>query len=133
MNREQAKEAIKVMQAYVDGETIECNIKHYEPVRWSIVGNPCWNFDSLKYRIAKETPDEVDWSHISDEFNWMARHEDNRASLFRSRPVRVDDVGFWLIPSRLTSGASANHLKSYKRGTVDWKVSLVMRPGYQGD
>ena len=48
MTREQTIEAIRVMQAYVDGKEVE-----YERPDgiWTIINNPCWNWNSQEYRI----------------------------------------------------------------------------------
>ena len=48
MTREQTIEAIRIMQAYVDGKEVE-----YERPDgiWTIINNPCWNWNSQEYRI----------------------------------------------------------------------------------
>ena len=48
MNIEETKEAIRVMQAFVDGNEVE-----YERPDgiWTIINNPCWNWNSQEYRI----------------------------------------------------------------------------------
>ena len=51
MTREETKEFIKVMQAYVDGKDIECWDEYNE--KWERVGNPSWNTDKV-YRIKPE-------------------------------------------------------------------------------
>jgi hypothetical protein len=48
MNREQTIEAIKVMQAFVDGKTVE--YKCGSSV-WSQVNDPVWDFEYYLYRI----------------------------------------------------------------------------------
>ena len=48
MTREQTIEAIRVMQAYVDGKTLE--YKRYDEV-WSLTTLPLWNWNSIEYRI----------------------------------------------------------------------------------
>ena len=62
MTREQTIEAIRVMQAYVDGKEVE-----YERPDgiWMLTTTPCWNWNSIEYRIKPTaklrpwTPDEV--------------------------------------------------------------------------
>ena len=51
MTREETKELIKVMQAYVDGKDIECWDEYNE--KWERIGNPSWNTDKV-YRIKPE-------------------------------------------------------------------------------
>ena len=48
MTRDETIEAIRVMQAFVDGKEVE-----YERPDgiWTIINNPCWNWNSQDYRI----------------------------------------------------------------------------------
>jgi hypothetical protein len=52
MNREQTIEAIKVMQAFVDGKTVECK---FYTTGWSELIDPEWNFQKCEYRIKPTT------------------------------------------------------------------------------
>lgn len=47
---------IEVMQAYVDGEAIECRYisRNYDDEAWEKVGNPVWNWACFDYRISPE-------------------------------------------------------------------------------
>ena len=58
MNIEQTKEAIRVMQAFVDGKEVE-----YERPDgiWMIINSPAWNWHSQDYRI-KPTPVLRPWT-----------------------------------------------------------------------
>ena len=58
MNREQTKEAIRVMQAYVDGKKVE--YEHPNGI-WMLTPTPCWNWNSGEYRI-KTTPVFRPWT-----------------------------------------------------------------------
>lgn len=49
MNKDQTKEAIKVMQAYVDGEEIE--YKDSSGAWRAVNGEPLWNFCECEYRV----------------------------------------------------------------------------------
>jgi hypothetical protein len=60
MNKEQTKEAIKVMQAFVDGKEVE---SMYDG-KWASRTNPSWNWTNCFYRI-KPTPVLRPWT--SDE------------------------------------------------------------------
>jgi hypothetical protein len=51
MNRKETIEAIKVMQAFVDGKTVECNPFSFGLAGWSELIDPGWSFDRFKYRI----------------------------------------------------------------------------------
>ena len=48
MNIEQTKEAIRVMQAFVDGKEVE--YEHPNGM-WLMTPTPCWNWNSGEYRI----------------------------------------------------------------------------------
>ena len=62
MTREQTIEAIRIMQAYVDGKEVE--YEHPNGI-WMLTPTPCWNWNSGEYRIKPTaklrpwTPDEV--------------------------------------------------------------------------
>jgi hypothetical protein len=62
MTREQTIEAIRVMQAFVDGKGVE--YEHPNGI-WMLTPTPCWNWSSGEYRIKPTpvlrpwTPDEV--------------------------------------------------------------------------
>jgi len=68
MTREQTKEAIRIMDAYVDGYEIQHRIKKCDSRSvlkpdWCDTDEPCWDFDSYDYRIKQTlrpwTADEV--------------------------------------------------------------------------
>jgi hypothetical protein len=66
MNIEQTKEAIRVMQAFVDGKEVQRHGKHWNPKEslkpdWSDINEPCWDFDNCYYRI-KPTPVLRPWT-----------------------------------------------------------------------
>lgn len=58
MTREQTIEAIKVMQAYVDGEKVEYQIRGGH---WVAAMPPNWNWPNTQYRI-KPTPVLRSWT-----------------------------------------------------------------------
>lgn len=52
MNKDQTKEAIKVMQAYVDGEEIEVIDRDDPNAEWKPYSDRFdWDFDCHKYRV----------------------------------------------------------------------------------
>ena len=95
---------------------------------WHIAARPCWD-DELCYRIAPEplTPDTINWEHVSAEINAIARHSDDRATCFGKIPTLCHRFWDYGVPL-----GRADVFASYRRGTVDWKDSLVIRPGYEG-
>ena len=120
---ERTKRMIEVMQAYVDGEEIECETW---PGFYEAVNKPIWNIHN--YRIAK-TPDTINWDHVAPEFKYMARDEDGRAWLYQNEPILSEEFSQWEDEAVCCSNSAAH--SSYRRGTVDWKDSLVIRPGFE--
>ena len=49
MNIEETKEAIRVMQAFVDGKEVECWHRGLEG--WDTTSNPSWNWVNCTFRI----------------------------------------------------------------------------------
>lgn len=119
---ERTKRMIEVMQAYVDGEEIECIIKDCND-DWTPMPHPAWAWASADYRIAK-TPDIINWDHVAPEFKYMARDAGGNAYLYNSRPS-IGDYSFW--PRE--GSCSVRSQNSYRKGTTAWKDSLVIRPG----
>lgn len=52
MTKEQTNEAIKVMEAYVDGKQIQS--KTCDKLEWSDCIEPIWDFDTFIYRVKPE-------------------------------------------------------------------------------
>ena len=74
MNIEQTKEAIKVMQAFVDGKEVQA--RHVGLERWDTIISPKWNLEDCEYRI-KPTPTFRPWT--ADEVPlgaWMREKQD---------------------------------------------------------
>jgi hypothetical protein len=89
--------------------------------------NPDWA-RHLFYRIAPEPliADSINWDHVDDEVNAIARQRNGAAVCFEVPPERE------AIRWDGSVVCSATVFASYKRGTVDWKESLVIRPGHEG-
>ena len=115
---ERTKRMIEVMQAYVDGEEIECSVKAFNGM------TPHWNWEICDYRIAK-TPDIINWDHVAPEFKYMARDQDGYSYLYNVKP-HTDGKTWCVEDAKVTK---PENYASYKRGNVDWKDSLVIRPG----
>lgn len=116
---ERTKRMIETMQAYVDGERIESNLSGECPM-------PAWQWLSDNtYRIAK-TSDSINWDHVAPEFKWMARDKHGGAYLYNGEP-KIGDKDSWVGTG--WTFISCKCFSSYRKGTVDWKESLVIRPG----
>ena len=69
----------------------------------------------------------IDWSHVSDKFNCLARDYDGSVYLYEKKPEMGDDS--W-SPRTSAWGdvISAAAFKSLDAGNCDWAESLVERP-----
>lgn len=118
---ERTKRMIEVMQAYVDGEDIEYMSAdgnwYLKPHRH------VWSYDT-EYRIAK-TIDTINWDHVAPEFKYMAKDKGGFGYIYANRPSIKDDV--WAADGGKVT--KPENYASYRKGTVDWKESLVIRPG----
>lgn len=81
----------------------------------------------IRRKEAPLVPDSIDWSHVSPEWKFMARDMDGKVYLYTDAP-KLGATDMWTLstPRGLHLGGRA--FVSYKRGTVDWKDSLVVRP-----
>jgi hypothetical protein len=79
MNKEQTIEAIRVMQAFVDGKEVEFKLLSREYLsnnEWRTMAKPAWDFDRYTYRI-KPTAKLRPWT--ADEVPmgaWMRKKQD---------------------------------------------------------
>jgi hypothetical protein len=150
MTREEARKAAQVMLAYADGAEIEARVKpNIYAHKWRHVDTekdllPNFDWQTCDYRV-KETPDFIDWSHVAPEYKWMARSELGAAYFFKEKPVSGNEpvnrenyftggpkTGNWFWGYNQI-GTNADTHASYKRGTVDWKDSLVSREEWEAE
>lgn len=118
-------EMIEVMQAFSEGKKIEMgdgSVDHWIPVE-----HPMWNWGSMDYRISSKqsTKPYINWEHVSDEYNWLARDLNGNAYLYSTKPQQRHNKG-WYPDDGYT--ANADFFSSYVAGDCDWKYSLVERP-----
>lgn len=132
-------EKIAVMQAWEDGYAVEAISRatlatQSNPV-WLKVPTPIWDWFDVAYRIAVTKP-SINWDHVSPDYNWLARDKsdgpDLNCFLYTGKPLLSPWEERWGILAS-AKYASAEGFASLDRGTCDWKDSLVMRPGYEGD
>jgi len=133
--------------ALLDGKTRKALKAHGGPYEaWSqnwckkwyfINGTPSnWNSNTV-YRVAPNTKDSINWDHVANEFICMARDDNGKVYAYTNKPNCGDKV--WSEPGDIDSCAGVDILASYrvdilasyKRGTCDWKDSLVFRPGHE--
>lgn len=92
MNIEKTKEAIKVMQAYVDGKSIEytqCGI-------WHPTEDPIWNWSYISYRVKRGKT--VRYAVINSDGNILTIHkykdiaEQNQLDYEGSELIKLEEV-----------------------------------------
>lgn len=111
---------LAMFEAWLDGARIQGLAG-----TWKDWGTPSWASRTL-YRVRPEplTLDSIDWSHVTPQWRFMARGVDGCAVIYQSLPHIFGN--YWKAPQGV--GSYANVLASYRRGTVDWRDSLVVRP-----
>lgn len=72
MTKEELQNAIKVMQAYIDGEKIEWTYINDDKV-WYLINLPTWNWDKYKYRI-KQKPKYRPFKDVEECWQEMLKH-----------------------------------------------------------
>lgn len=105
----------------VDGAEIEWFSKAEEC--WKHKKHNHWNEDT-EYRI-KATPHSIDWSHVDARFIVLVGLPNGGAALATEKPEKLGDTWKYPLSADLIN---AEYFASFKRGTVDWKSSLVLRP-----
>lgn len=83
-----------------------------------------------EYADTLPEPDEIDWSHVHPDYNFMARDSDDRARLYKWPPTLNLGGGVWdydTLTGEPIDPLMASGFASYKRGTLEWDVSLVER------
>lgn len=90
------------------------------------VSDWCHRSHAIRVKPVTFIPDSIDWSHVAGGFDWMARDEDGEPHHYDAEPEVA--MSHWLIGGGGELAISAASHASYRRGTVDWRDSLVRRP-----
>ena len=69
------------------------------------------------------TKPSIDWTHVSEDFKYLAMDESGLHHLFTEKPLR--GTLQWCTNHPFIC---AEHFTSFTPGTCDWKDSLVKRP-----
>ena len=115
MNIEQTKEAIRVMQAYVDGKEVDVR-RLLDGSVWMPAGAPCWDWLNGNYRI-KPTPVLRPWTADEVPLGAQAR--------FKLKPSER----FLITQSNLSLNLKQWLLGEYEHSTdggVTWKPCGVV-------
>jgi hypothetical protein len=110
-----------LFQAWLRGSVIEVYIT--ELVKWRGISLPNWN-KSAAYRVKPKelTKPSIDWSHVHEDYKWMATDADGETYLFESEPILR--ISVW---GNNEVVFSVKAMTSYTEGTCDWTDSLVRR------
>lgn len=110
------EEKMTLVESWIDGEDIE----HFHPDGgWYLVKCPSWHNDNA-YRVAKKKP-QIDWSHVSPEYKWLATDENGSHWLYTGKPCLHP------VEWRGAGASCPRALASFKKGNCDWKESLIGR------
>lgn len=74
MTREEIREAAKVMEAYANGQKIQCNDNRLGNGEWVTTDNPSFNWDKYAYRIEPE-PKYRPFKSQEECWNEMLKHQ----------------------------------------------------------
>ena len=124
--------------ALLDDETREALKAHGGPyeywgfsaAEWLISKRPRWA-TGIIYRVAPGTKDSINWDHVSGKFICMARDANGWAYVYTAKPKTAHYSVIWICDGDDAFPAIVDAVASYKRGTCDWKDSLVFRPGHE--
>ena len=86
---------------------------------------------NVAYRLSPKKP-SINWSHVGDKWNYMARDSFGGVYLYINRPVfKTGTAGYWYNSDDDDDGnclfVSPVTYASYESGVVDWKDSLIQR------
>lgn len=125
MTPEETKAAAEVMLAYAEGKKVECKERCCGEDGWVLKEDHHWAWNCCEYRIAIEKP-SINWDHVAPEFNYMAVDLNGDVCFYTRKPELFSYK--W---GRGQDWCAMQGFASYKRGTCDWKDSLIIRPGYE--
>lgn len=114
---------MSLFQSWLRGKAIQA----YSPFldEWGTATHPYWARGAA-YRIKpiELTKPSINWSHVHEDYMWMATDEDGDSFIFIERP-KLGGIS-WVAP--MSEWNTIDCFTSYKAGTCNWKDSLVERP-----
>lgn len=120
------KEMIAVMQAYDGGARIQVRTRGAGGT-WIDVDVPSFDWFSQEYRAKPVSPDEINWSEVHEQYNFMARDQSGDAYVFSKAPINRGASGYWTSDDGFMEQVNGL-FSSYLNNGKDWKDSLVERP-----
>jgi hypothetical protein len=124
---DQTKEQIAVMQAFIDGATIECSHRDRGEPLWTRIVEPCWDWNRYSYRAQPKKFRRPLESRDLPPFFWIRRQTEDRDFA----PLMIDLLGvYWIDPRDPIEcfSASWNNLSVGYYWSVDrktWKTFYV--------
>ena len=112
----------EIARAWVDGAEIEY-FSQFEEC-WEPKKHGYWD-EYTQYRVKPATPHSIDWSHVAKHINAMVGCPSGQVILVPKEPIKI--AKGWIVDDYAET-ANAEDFASFKRGTIDWKDSLVLRP-----
>lgn len=73
--------------------------------------------------IKSVTKPSIDWSHVNENFKWLAMDADGTFHIYTDKPLQGNQQWTTNLPC-----TPATHFASFVPGTCDWRDSLVKRP-----
>lgn len=119
-------EKIKVMQAYLSGETLEATTDGISGwMEWGRYQEPAWNWEQCDYRIKEEDYTlDIPWELIQKKWKWAAMDKNGEVFLFECEPTTGSSSNIWV------SGweAAEFFLEISTPDTKHWDKTLTKRP-----
>ena len=116
------EEKFDLFTHWVDGVRIEVQTPTMPSDRWSSVCNPSW-LPEVRYRKVLEKP-SIDWDQVHPDFKYLCTDKDGTSYLFKYKPTGFS-TDVW---KGATTYERAMAFASLKKGSCDWKDSLIERP-----
>lgn len=117
------EEMVEVIQAHIDGKTIEVRIKNDPSGEWNEIITPEFNFGRCAYRI-KNNPIEINWDTVPEGYNYFAVDKDNSQYFFKDVPGLNEKENFWY-----PTDSRHDVLRTFGIAVhCHWKNSLTVRP-----
>ena len=120
-------EKIEIMQACLDGKTIESMFANGD--YWCPITNPKFNWENCDYRVKVIKP-SIDWSHVSDKYKYMATDYDGTTWLYSAKPnFEHGHWGYFIGAEEIerVTYLQANNFSSFESGDCNPEDSLVER------
>lgn len=124
LKREGTLNKIAVMQAYVDGKTIQFRVTGHN---WCDVRGdkaPLWDWAMYNYRIKPVEKPCIDWAAIPENYKYIAVDANNEAFAYTVEPHV--SINTWLALHGKADRIDHIHA-SFKRGNCEWKETLIKR------